>query len=381
MASILYLPEDPNAELLSRGGERVGKGMADYIKKFKEDEKAAEEAKELYWYTQELVNLRRTTMDVNEAYKIKPPKALEKDAESLAKRFGIINQLWNPSYFPAEQKAEDMVSYFVPKEGADPAFAQSYEPAEQLPKGAKRPSKKHLTREEVSVLTKDKPEPAGKEAYKPTESDKLVGAELRRAKLPNTQQSRDRVRLYQQSEGDIDRYLFSQAGTFNKDLNRFEISNPQLYQKMLKVKGAVKESMYKKGQDWSEAAQEAFQKFGVEPPKEEVPPPPAAKPRTGLQGLIDRLRGKNAPVAPQAAPQSKDGVPVAPGQETQNARGKQPAAAPAEDFMTLTTLNGRDIKLPKRIKRADEAHRYLMETYQMTEQQALQILLRSHGRK
>lgn len=376
MANVLYLPEDPNAKLLSQGAERAGKGLADYIKKFKDDERAAEEAKEVYYYTQELVNLRRSTQDINEAYKIKPPKALEKDAESLARRFGIINQVWNPAHFPAEQKADDLVSYFTPRDGADPAYAQSYEPAEQLPKKAPRPSKKHLTREEVSALTKDQPEPTAKEGYKPTETDKLVMAELRRAKLPKNQESMDRVRLYQQSEGDIDRYLFSQAGTYNKDLNRFEISNPKLYEKMLKVKGAVKEKMYKEGMDWAQAAQASFQELGVEPPKEELPPAPAAKPRTGLQGLIDRLRGKNAP-APLPG-QGAQGVP--------NAGGKSgvpagPSTGAKEDAITLTVLNGREIQLPKRIKRADEAHKYLMETYQMTDQQALQILLRSHGRK
>jgi hypothetical protein len=351
MTNVINLPPDTR-------GSSAGEGLGGLLNAFLATKKKEEQDQETKDYIASLIQTKQaederalTTgkqADPNAGMLVPAPKHLD-----ITTRVGLVNQVFKP---PAKKDIEELIPLFKP-----PAVKGDLpEQAGNITKGQPQPQGLY-TREQIASFLQ-----FPSEGKQPTEKELALGSELRTFKDAfkgvDKQTATDRVRLYQSGENDLQAHLTQAFGVYNKDTNKYEIQQPELVRKAIKIQREVKRAMYSgEVKDWQEGLSQAYDKFGVEPPMKPEPPAPAKKKDAGgILGLIDRLRGKTS----------------AESDTTQSAPQAPKPAGQAEESVSIGAANGQDIKVPTSVKGAKAIHEYIVQTYKLDPETARRMILR-----
>lgn len=351
MANVVYLGSDPNAEALGKGASGLGAGLAQLFMKKGQDLETENYLAELIKTKQaeeERARLEGGQPNPNAAMLVPPPRHID-----LPTRVALVNQVFKQ---PTQGQAEELVSYFRP-----PTSGKKGAPLElvtEQAKGLPRP-KGTYTREEIASFLQ-----FPSEGRQPTEKEGEIESELRTfggslLKGVPAQTARDRVRLYKGGEPELQKHLTQAFGVYNKDTDRYEIEQPELVRKSVKIQRKVKELMYQgKAPDWQGALDQAYEELGVEPPKKPEPPaPPQAKKGKSITEFIGGLfSGKEET---KAAPATS-----------------APATQGAESSYVIGAVAGQEVRVPSNMRDAKQIQQYLIEQHKLSPDAAAAMIRR-----
>lgn len=325
MATVVYLPQDPNMQVLGQGLSGAGQGLAGFIgsriKKRKEEKQSKEYS--------EFLDSVEAAGSLEEARKVKPPQWMMGSPDGVKRYFDTLETVYG-------DQTKDAESFFS-REG------------QYLGEG-KKTSRPRTEKGDVGLTIDEFKALRGNQGT-PSETDKNITAELRKMGLPNTSDNRARMRSYLTSSDDIYRRVLQVVGKEDAT-GKFTIDTPAQRQRLFKGLQEIKKRMLNPKQPLGvdQAISQTFDELGWESPQQEFPPPPAAE-RRGAFEMLQQLLAPSEDEAQPSAGQVETGTPAA-------QAGEQPPAQ--EELDLLGVHNGREVWIPKTITTREEAWKYLI---------------------